>query len=388
MATLIYIFTFLHQCLYSSRHVIPLQKKSPMTVRWGVLGSTAMIDPAVLIDPALTHNECFIVGFASPEKKDAEQLVRTYGRGIARAYDGYAELVADETIDAVYIPLPNGLHYEWASKALDAGKHVLLDNPITSNAEQAGKLVAKAEEKGLVLLEGYHWMFHPAAYAIKMELESGAYGKILRTEAWATTLTGTVPKGDPRWNYDLAGGALMDQAYAISATRYFLSAGAPSSVVSAEARLSKSDPRVDSCMEAELEFDLPQGKVKSKIVADMDRPNLAFLVPRLWEQPSIEIETERATLYFYNFTLPHLYHYIAITDKKFGKRTYKQFYQNHSAWSQHGKYWWSSYRWQIEAFVDKIRGREVAIWVSGQNSIDQMTTIDMVYQRAGLPLRG
>jgi len=387
MAMILQLSTFLHQYLYSSAHIIPMERKSPMKVRFGVLAASAMINPAAIIHPVETHNECIIVGFASRDKKDAEEAAKKYGHGIAKAYDSYESLLADETIDVVYIPLPNGLHYEWATKALDAGKHVLLEKPFTSNAEQARKLVAHAEEKKLILLEAFHWQFHPAAHALKAELDSGKYGKILRTESWMTTPAGTIPKSDIRWKFDLAGGALMDMTYVISATRYFLSAGVPSSVVSAQARPLKEDKRVDSAMEAELTYDLPQGSVKSKIIADMDRPNLARVVPRIWELPSIEIETERATFYYYNFMMPHLYHYISITDKRTGKTTYQKFYLDGSPSSMMGQPWWSTYRWQLEAFVDKFRGREPFHWVTGQSSIDQMTTIDMVYEKAGLPLR-
>ncbi|KZO97109.1 NAD binding oxidoreductase [Calocera viscosa TUFC12733] len=387
MAMVLQMSTFLHQYLYSSAHIVPVDKKSPMVLRFGILGASAMINPAAIIHPIETHNECVVAGFASRDKKDAEKAAKMYGHGVAKAYGSYEQLLADENIDAVYIPLPNGMHYEWASKALDAGKHVLLEKPFTSNAKQARKLVAKAEEKQLVLLEGFHWQFHPAAHAMKAEITSGKFGKILRSESWMTTPAGSIPKSDIRWKFDLAGGALMDMTYVVSATRYYLSAGTPSSVVSAKARPYKTDPRVDSCMEAELTYDLEQGPVKSKIVADMDRPNLAFVVPRVWELPSIEIETERAVFYYYNFMMPHLYHYISITDKKTGHTTYQKHYRDGTAWSQQGEAWWSTYRWQLQAFLDKIRGRVPHHWVTGKSSIDQMETIDAIYEKAGLPLR-
>jgi len=384
---LLQLSTFLHQYLYSSAHAIPVEKKSPMTFRFGILGASAMINPAAIIHPIETHNECIIAGFASRDKKDAQQAADKYGQGIAKAYGSYEQLLADESIDVIYIPVPNALHYEWALKSLEAGKHVLLEKPFTSNADQARKLVATAEEKNLILMEAFHWQFHPAAHALKAEIDSGKYGKILRTESWMTTPAGTIPKSDIRWKYDLGGGALMDMTYVISSTRYYLSAGLPSKVISAKARPLATDKRVDSCMEAELSYDLPQGSVKSKIVADMDRPNLAGVIPRMWELPSIEIETELATFYYYNFMMPHLYHYVSITDKRSGETTYKKIYVDDSAWSQKGQPWWSTYRWQLEAFVDKLRAREPDHWVTGQSSVDQMQTIDMIYEKAGMPLR-
>lgn len=91
----------------------------------------------------------------------------------------------------------------------------------------------------------------------------------------------------------------MDFAYVISSTRYFLDAGAPREVVEAKARSSPHDPRVDDAMEATLIFEVNGRTVQSKIYSDMWRADFLGIIPRIWEVPSIEIETEHAVIYYY-----------------------------------------------------------------------------------------
>ena len=92
--------------------------------------------------------------------------------------------------------------------------------------------------------------------------------------------------------------------------------------------------------------------------------------------------------------MPHLYHYISVTDKRNGKTEIKKQYKGGPKWGtvmtsdgQGGQSSWSTYRWQLEAFVSKCKGEEPAAWVTNEESITQMETIDMIYEHAGLPLR-
>jgi hypothetical protein len=255
-------------------------------------------------------------------------------------------------------------------------------------------------------------------------------GKILNTYAIMTSPVGSIPPSDIRWKFDLAGGTLMDMTYVLSSTRHALDAGAPVSVVSAKARPFYNDERVDEAMEATLVFRKGSAKgegeydVTSRIYADMRRANVGssfgdaydgrlsltlrpgLLVPRLWELPTIEVETELSKVTFYNFMMPHvslvnlhateivvltcllsqLYHYIAIQDKTSGKTTYEKHYKGSNRTASHGEEYWSTYRWQLEMFVDKLRGREPVHWVTNEGSIDQMRSIDMVYRKVRLPI--
>lgn len=120
-----------------------------------------------------------------------------------------------------------------------------------------------------------------------------------------TSPKGSIPRSDIRWSYPLAGGSLMDMTYVVSATRYFLGAGAPREVVAARARTTREDPRVDEAMHATLRYDVGGRMVEGGIYSDMDRANMFGIIPRAWEMPSIETETEHATIYFYKYVVTY-----------------------------------------------------------------------------------
>ncbi|TGZ78958.1 NAD binding oxidoreductase [Ascodesmis nigricans] len=381
MAMALQISSFIHQYFFSTTNPAP-KKSDP--VRFGIL-STALINSAALIYPVQAHPESAVTAIASRELNTAEKYAKSYK--IPKAYGGYQKLLDDPEIDAIYISLPNGMHYEWAKKALQAGKHVLLEKPFTANADEARDLVRVAETSGKHLLEAFHWRFHPAARYVESILSTGKYGKILSTRASMTTPTGTIPRGkNIRWSYDLAGGALMDMTYVLSSTRYFTHAQTPDYVVSAHSKNYPHDERVDSGMIAELRFTTPRGSdIKSEIRADMENPYLFHLIPKLWELPDIRIKCEKGEIYFYNFMMPHLYHYITIKDKHTGKtETVKRYVPEDG---KPGESWWSTYHYQLQAFVDKVKGREPEHWIDGNDSIAQMECIDAVYEKCGLGRR-
>lgn len=93
-----------------------------------------------------------------------------------------------------------------------AGKHVLIEKPLCSNAEEARKIFQVAEETGKIALEAFHWRFHPAAHAVKELIEGGEYGKVTRTNSRMVTPKNSIPPSDIRWQFSLGGGALMDEA--------------------------------------------------------------------------------------------------------------------------------------------------------------------------------
>jgi hypothetical protein len=141
-------------------------------------------------------------------------------------------------------------------------------------------------------------------------------------------------------------------------------------------------------MDATLKIENDKGDtITSDIHNDLDQPNLLGVIPRLWELPSIRIELEKATIYYYNFMMPHLYMYVAITDKTTGSTTYQKHYNYGPKWKTTGETWWSTYRYMLEAFVDKCKGKEPVHWVPGEDSIAQMQVIDDVYTKSGLGRR-
>jgi predicted dehydrogenase len=193
------------------------------------------------------------------------------------------------------------------------------------------------------------------------------------------------------------GGSAMDMTYALSFTRFAVHGSNLKEIQSAVARPCAHDLRVDEAMHSMLLFEDPQDGhlIQSRIYTDLARQwAIKKILPRVWEFPSIEVETDKAIIYFYNAMMPHLYHYISITDKMTGKTKYVKQYQGGPFWGEAwttggkgGKSFWSTYRYQLEAFTEKVRRKNVPYWISGEESIAQMETIDAIYKAAGLPVR-
>ena len=113
---------------------------SDTPLRIGVLGA-ARIAPLALIRPARKVPGVLVAAIAARDRRRAEAFAARHG--IPAVHDSYADLVADPSLDAVYVPLPNALHAEWTLRALEAGKHVLCEKPLTANQAEA-RQVAEA----------------------------------------------------------------------------------------------------------------------------------------------------------------------------------------------------------------------------------------------------
>src|SRR5512134_1625297 len=216
-------------------------------IRMGVLGAAAIV-PLALIGPAKAVPEAQIAAIAARDPQRAQAFARRHH--IPRVHQTYSDLLADPEIDAIYNPLPNGLHAEWTIRALQAGKHVLCEKPFASNAQEAESMARVARETGLVLSEAFAYRYHPLTKRVKEILASGELGKVQHIEAHFCFLLPS-PK-NIRFNYQLAGGALMDSGcYPVSLIRFL--AEAEPKVEKARARLLS--PQVDHKMSADLSFE-------------------------------------------------------------------------------------------------------------------------------------
>ena len=179
----------------------------------GTLGSSRISQPA-LIDPAASVPEVTVAAVAARDLARAEAYALRHG--LEKAYGSYEELLADPDIDAVYNPLPNSLHGPWTLRAIEAGKHVLCEKPFASNADEAARVAKAASASGLVVMEAMHYRYHPLTQRLTEVV--GELGPVRHIQCW-TSFAITNP-GDIRYDYDLAGGALMDGGcYAIDCLR-------------------------------------------------------------------------------------------------------------------------------------------------------------------------
>ncbi len=188
---------------------------------WGLL-STARINDAILGGAAESDGvEVVAVGSRDPHR------ARVYAgeKGIARAHGSYEDLLADPEVDAVYVSLPNGLHVEWTLRALEAGKHVLVEKPFAPRAADVERCFDVAESRGLVLSEAFMWRHHPQTKRMVELLDGLGPVRLVR----ATFSFPLDRPGDVRWDPGLEGGSLMDVGcYCVSAIRLVL--GEPAEV--------------------------------------------------------------------------------------------------------------------------------------------------------------
>jgi predicted dehydrogenase len=275
---------------------------------------------------------------------------------IARVHDDYDKLIADPDIDAIYNPLPNGLHGKWTRAALDAGKHVLCEKPFTANAAEAREIAELAATSDRVVMEAFHYRYHPLTLRVEEIIASGELGKLQRVE---TTLCFPLPKfSDIRYNYSLAGGATMDAGcYAVNMARTF--GGSTPEVVSAQAKLR--DPWVDRAMTAELRF---AGGHTGRVRCSMWSRRLFDI--------SAKVVGDRGKLNVLNPVMPQIFHRLSVRTaddnrvERFPRR--------------------ASYAYQLDAFANAVL-RGAPVKTNPRDAIENMTVIDAIYRAAGLPLR-
>jgi predicted dehydrogenase len=323
-------------------------------LRFGVLGA-AKIVPDALIEPVAGSERAEVVAIAARDPERARRFADEHG--IPHVDASYQALIRNPDVEAVYNPLPASLHAEWTIRALEQGKHVLCEKPFASNAAEAERMVAAAGESGLVLLEAFHYRYHPLANRILEVIAGGVLGDLHRVEA---AFCVPIPdRGDIRYDLSLGGGATMDLGcYPIHWAR--LVTGTEPTVLRAEAR---EDPKgIDVTMTAELRF--PEDvhcEVHCSMAADT---GIQVFLSATGSQGELRADNPIA---------PHLGHRLRViidgaekTEQIEGRTTYDH---------------------QLDAFVAAVRGGEEQP-TGGGDAIANMRVIDAVYRAAGLEPRG
>jgi predicted dehydrogenase len=323
-------------------------------VRIGLLGA-ARIAPNALLKPARAVDGVTVAAVAARDRNRAVAFARKWS--IPKVHSGYAELVADPELDAVYIPLPNSLHAQWTVAALAAGKHVLCEKPFTSNADEAREVRRAADAAGLVVMEAFHYRYHPLMRRAVELVSSGAIGAVRHVD---TRFCFPLPRfSDIRYQYGLAGGALMDAGcYAVHCLRQF-GPGEPT-VRRAEATLLR--PQIDRAMTATLRF--PDGATGAITCSMWSRQLLNI---------SARVVGSDGELRIRNFIAPQYYNRLSVRSGA-------------GRWSESvpGE---PTYTCQLRAFLAAVdTGGEVL--TPPADSVRTMTVIDDIYRAAGLSPRG
>ncbi len=176
-----------------------------MKIKWGII-STARVARRRFLPALSASQRSRLVAVASREKNRADEFAAGCG---SRGCGSYEELLEDKEIQAVYIPVPNSLHYRWALAAIRAGKHVLCEKPLALSAGEVEKLGAEADRNGVVLLEATAYLFHPQALRLLKMIREGVIGRpgLIRAHY---TFTLPADRSNIRWARELGGGALWD----------------------------------------------------------------------------------------------------------------------------------------------------------------------------------
>jgi predicted dehydrogenase len=322
-------------------------------LRIGILGA-ARIAPSALINPAKDNVAVVVAAVAAREASRAQAYAAKHG--IASVHASYEALLADPDLDAIYNPLPNGLHGKWTRAAIEAGKHVLCEKPFTANAAEAREIAELAANSDRVVMEAFHYRYHPLTLRAEEIIASGELGALKHVEA---ALCFPLPKfSDIRYNYALAGGATMDAGcYTVHLVRTL--GGSTPEVVSAQAKLR--DPQIDRAMTAELRF---AGGHSGRVRCSLWSSRLL--------QISARVIGEHGELRVFNPVMPKYFHQLTVQSPD--SRRVERFPRR------------ASYAYQLDAFVGAVlRGEPIK--TTPEEAIENMTVIDAIYRAAGLPLR-
>ena len=323
-------------------------------LRIGTLGA-ARITPMALVWPARNIAGVSVTAVAARSRTRAEKFARKHG--IGKVHDDYASLLADPEIDAVYNPLPNSLHAEWTLRALDAGKHVLCEKPFTSNAAEAERVHQAAEQSDRVVMEAFHYRYHPLAQRLRDLVASGELGAPRFIETWMC-LPLPIP-GDIRFRLELGGGATMDMGcYAIHLARTI--AGEEPNVVSARAKLASEG--VDRAMQADVRFPSgAEGRINCSLFS--------------WKFAKIAavVKLEHGEIRAFNPVLPQFFH--GLKWRKSGGSWTKETFPKKA-----------TYAYQLEAFRDAVVHAKPFITTTSE-AVKTMKVVDAVYRAAGMSPR-
>lgn len=322
-------------------------------MRLGILGAAgitgrALLEPAAVVDGV----EAWAVAARDPERAKAYAAQH----GIPRVFDTYDELLSEPSIDAVYVPLANSLHAEWAIAAVQSGKHVLCEKPLASNAQQAAEVVAAGTACGKLIVEAFHWRYHPMAARM---LELGrAIAPLTELEA---SFSVAIPSDDVRYDLELAGGALMDLGcYCVHMLRTLT--GTEPTVLAAE---GVEGPRgIDVSMTASLRF--PRNVTASlhcSMVGETAWPESMYVRAR-GANGDMEILNPMAPQ-LGNRIHASLPDGVVVDETLIGPSTYEH---------------------QLRAFAAMVSGEATPL-TGGDDSINNMVAIDAIYEASGLGRR-
>ena len=325
-------------------------------LRIGILGAARIAGRAIAEPARLTGAR--LVAVAARDTDRAEAFAAEHG--VERVHASYADVLDDPEVEVVYNPLANGLHGPWNLRAIAAGKHVITEKPSASNTAEATAVRDAARERGVSVMEAFHYVYHPVTQRLHQLLAKGELGALQHVET--TMVMPPPPDEDPRWSLALAGGAVMDVGcYALHAQRMFAQfAGGAPMLINSRAGERKRLPGVDEWLNADLAF---PGGATGAVRTSMAAEQVDF---------SCKIVGTRGEAFAPSFVLPHRDDRVIVTTKE-------------DTWVEHlGTK--SSYAYQLEAFAAHLR-TGAPLLTDADDAVATMELIDACYQAAGMQPR-
>ena len=325
-------------------------------LRIGVLGAARIAEEALIAPARATGHR--VVAIAARDRGRAEEFAARHG--VERVLDGYADVVCDPEVEVVYNPLANGLHAPWNLAAVRAGKHVLSEKPFASTGDEAAVVRDAAVAAGVTALEAFHYLHHPVAGRLMQLLDTGELGDLRAVEV--DMVMPAPQESDPRWSFELAGGALMDVGcYGLHLSRMLGRwAGGEPRLVSARADERAGHPGVDERLTAELAY--PSGAT-ARTHCDMDTDHVQF---------SARVIGSAGEAFAANFVKPQYDDTVRVTTRD-GTRV------EHPGTRP-------SYDFQLDVLAAHLRNGS-RLPFDADDAVVQMRLVDACYGAAGLPLR-
>ncbi|NHK27391.1 Gfo/Idh/MocA family oxidoreductase [Parvularcula flava] len=320
-------------------------------LRIGLLGASR-IAPTALIPQVAKRDDCKIVAASCRDVERGEAYILEHA--IERCETSYEALVEADDIDIVYNALPPNRHKDLTIRALKAGKHVLCEKPFAMNAAEAQEMADAASTSGTVLLEAFHYRFHPAFERVLDIVRDGRLGTLREMES---VFTVTIPNRDGELRHDpaLGGGSLMDLGcYCLHALRSI--AGGEPAVERAVAE--DNGKGADMGMEAYLTF---PGGVSAHIHSSM-REDIEF-------EASVKLTGEKGILHYANFVHPHKGH--QVTMRVHGQDDVETVDGD------------TTYDHQLDHFIRLVKGEAEPV-LPPSDAVANMALIDAIYAAAGM----
>jgi predicted dehydrogenase len=320
-----------------------------MSLRIGVLGASRIADLAI-VGPAhqLGHR---LVAVAARDRRRAELFAEKHG--VERVHDSYADVIADQNVDVVYNPLANSLHAPWNLAAIEAGKAVLTEKPFARNRSEAKHVADAARASGVPVVEAFHYLYHPVTQRAFALASDGTIGDMHHVEV---RMAMPEPEAsDPRWSFDMAGGAMMDLGcYGLHVMRML---GHPTII---RAHAKERAPGVDEWCDVELGF---PGGATGLSANTMTASDFSF---------TLRIVGTKGDLLVHNFIKPN-------EDDRLTIRT-----PSGTRVERHGTR--TSYSYQLEAFAAHVL-HGAPLRIDTADAVENMAYVDAAYQAAGLTPR-